>query len=251
MSKSNVVIIATEGLTTDLLHESLVKNFNVVGLFIEPHEGKKSILKRRFKRLGFSKTFGQILFLTIALPLISNRKKRVREIYTAKGFSGEKTATDKIHQITSVHDNHLANWVNATNPDLIFINGTRILKNAFLSQIKCPIVNIHVGITPKYRGVHGGYWAKHNQEPELFGVTLHYVDTGIDTGKIIAQKTISTTDEDNFKTYPILQYVEGLMLFESHYSAILNKTTTPQKSLTEESHLYYHPTLFTYLFGKK
>ena len=41
---------------------------------------------------------------------------------------------------------------------------------------------MHAGITPQYRGVHGGYWAVVNNDPEHCGVTIHFVDKGIDTG---------------------------------------------------------------------
>jgi methionyl-tRNA formyltransferase len=41
------------------------------------------------------------------------------------------------------------------------------------SSINSKFVNIHVGITPKYRGVHGTYWALVNNDVENSGVTVH------------------------------------------------------------------------------
>ncbi len=48
---------------------------------------------------------------------------------------------------------------------------------------------MHAGITLRYRGVHGGYWALAEQHPEWVGTTVHLVDPGIDTGGILAQST--------------------------------------------------------------
>ena len=47
----------------------------------------------------------------------------------------------------------------------------------------CPVINMHAGITLRYRGVHGGYWALAEQHPEWVGTTVHLVDPGIDTGR--------------------------------------------------------------------
>jgi folate-dependent phosphoribosylglycinamide formyltransferase PurN len=58
------------------------------------------------------------------------------------------------------------------------------------SSINSKFVNIHVGITPKYRGVHGTYWALVNNDVENSGVTVHFVDEGIDTGNIINQAIV-------------------------------------------------------------
>jgi len=205
-----VIIIATEGLTTNLLYETLSKSVDVDRVFIEPHESKRAIIKRRLKKPGVRKTIGQVCFLLLVLPFISRRKKRIEAILERNDLKGESIPQKRIQLINSVHDKQLIDLVKKAKPTAIFINGTRILKQDFLAQINCPIVNIHVGITPKYRGVHGGYWAIHNGDSALFGVTLHYVDRGIDTGRLIAQMVIPVAEEDNFKTYPMLQYAAGL-----------------------------------------
>jgi methionyl-tRNA formyltransferase len=48
------------------------------------------------------------------------------------------------------------------------------------------LVNLHGGLSPEYRGADCTFWALHNGEPEKVGCTLHYIDAGIDTGRLIA-----------------------------------------------------------------
>ena len=60
------------------------------------------------------------------------------------------------------------------------VNGTRIISSRVLDSIGCPIINTHAGITPRYRGVHGGYWALAEGHPEEVGTTVHLVDKGIE-----------------------------------------------------------------------
>ena len=189
-----------------------------------------------------------MLFLVVAIPFIPTRKKRITEIIQQNGYSAKFEFEAK--NITSVHKEGLITELVELNPDLIIVNGTRILKKQFIEKCPCPIVNIHVGITPKYRGIHGGFWALYEKDIENFGVTLHFVDAGIDTGKIIAQKRFKPITTDNYNTYPILQYCEGLSLLESHLTDILEEKLPTIENIPQESHLYYHPTLGEYLFGK-
>ncbi len=251
MSKANVVVIASEGLTTNLLVEHLSHRVNVTQVFIETPESKKAILKRRIKRIGLSKTIGQVLFMLFALPFVPKKEKRISQIMKDHNLKGNEIDPNLIQQIDSVHDNAFAQQLETAQPTLIFINGTRILKKALLEKIKCPIINIHVGITPKYRGVHGGYWAVHNNDLAHFGVTLHLVDAGIDTGQIIAQKVIIPAKDDNFKTYPILQYCNGLDLISSQHENLLSDKIKTTAAITQESKLHFHPTLWQFWFKGK
>lgn len=61
------------------------------------------------------------------------------------------------------------------------------------------IINCHAGKLPFYRGRNILNWVLINDEKE-FGITVHYVDSGIDTGDIILQKTYDITDSDDYRT---------------------------------------------------
>lgn len=60
-------------------------------------------------------------------------------------------------------------------------------------------INCHAGKLPFYRGRNILNWALINDEQE-FGITVHYMDEGIDTGDIILQETYPITDSDNYAT---------------------------------------------------
>lgn len=249
MQQNRVLILATAGLTTDLLAETLNRPDIKLEVVIESKEAKRIMIKRRLKRLGYFKTLGQLLFLTTVLPFIPKKEERIAAILKKTGL--KHIPIKNAISVDTVDSPQLIERIKIFKPDLIVINGTRILKKDLLNEINCPIVNIHVGITPKYRGVHGGYWAVKNNDLSLFGVTLHYVDSGIDTGSILAQSVISPSKEDNFKTFPILQYAEGLQLLSANITSIISGQIQTVPSLTKESKLHYHPGILPYLFGKK
>jgi len=251
LNKKNIVILATEGITTNMLFHKLEKYFNIKTVIIENKISKKIILKNRIKKLGLFKVIGQLMFLILVAPFLSLlSKRRVKEILTENNVNSKQIPKSLINKVESVNDTEIVDLIKAANPDLIFVNGTRIISKSIIESVNVKMINIHVGITPKYRGVHGGYWAVYNNNLKMFGTTLHYIDSGVDTGTIIDQTVIEITKKDNYATYPILQYCLGLALLDKNIELINNDISKTKKALTTESHLYYHPTFWQYLFKR-
>ena len=73
-----------------------------------------------------------------------------------------------------------------TGADVALVFGTGILREPFLSAFDGRIINIHLGLSPYYRGAGTNFWPLVNREPEYVGATIHYLDAGIDTGPILA-----------------------------------------------------------------
>ena len=78
-------------------------------------------------------------------------------------------------------------------PAVVVVIGTRVIKAATLACISAPIINYHAGINPRYRGQHGYYWALSERDPEHAGVTVHLVDSGIDTGAVLLQARVAAS----------------------------------------------------------
>ena len=114
-----------------------------------------------------------------------------------------------------------------------------------------PFVNTHVGITPMYRGVHGGYWALWNSDPDNFGVTIHLVDTGVDTGQPLRQVRVRPSRDDSFVTYPLLQQAQALDVIKDILSDLPRSLVAKeQPSSNEFSRQWFHPTVGQYLRGR-
>ena len=74
-----------------------------------------------------------------------------------------------------------------SKPDLLVAYGCSIIKEPLLSAFKGRFLNVHLGLSPYYRGSGTNFWPLVNGEPEYVGATFMYVDAGIDTGEIIHQ----------------------------------------------------------------
>lgn len=83
--------------------------------------------------------------------------------------------------------------------DYIFLAGyMKICSNVLLSNYKDRIINIHPALLPSFKGAHGILDA-YNYGVKVFGVTIHYVDEDIDSGKIIAQDIIDYKEGDTLE----------------------------------------------------
>ncbi|HAX72205.1 MAG TPA: phosphoribosylglycinamide formyltransferase [Firmicutes bacterium] len=79
------------------------------------------------------------------------------------------------------------------DPDLIVLAGyMRIIGSTLLDKYEGRIINIHPALLPAFPGAHGIEDA-YNYGVKIMGVSVHYVDAGIDTGKIIDQDCFKRT----------------------------------------------------------
>jgi methionyl-tRNA formyltransferase len=72
------------------------------------------------------------------------------------------------------------------DPDVVLVFGTGLLKQPLIDSFPGRILNIHLGLSPHYRGAGTNFWPLVNGEPEYCGATIHFLDIGVDTGPIIA-----------------------------------------------------------------
>tara|TARA_B100001559_G_scaffold258870_1_gene223417 strand:+ start:166 stop:771 length:606 start_codon:yes stop_codon:yes gene_type:complete len=101
--------------------------------------------------------------------------------------------------------------------DLIISFGYRhIINKDIIKKLERPIINLHMSYLPFNRGAHPNFWSFMEKTPS--GVTLHEIDTGIDTGKIIVRKkryfNLKKNSKLTFKrTYKILfEELEKLLI---------------------------------------
>ena len=85
--------------------------------------------------------------------------------------------------------------------DIEFIVSDRsryLIKKNVINYLPKKIVNLHPSFLPWNRGYHPNYWSIKENTP--YGVTLHFIDEGIDTGPIIAQTRAFYSSEDTLRT---------------------------------------------------
>ena len=94
----------------------------------------------------------------------------------------------------------------------------KIISNKLINLPRKGFINLHNSFLPFNRGKHPYFWAFYEDSP--YGVTIHKVDEGIDTGDIISQKLIEYTWEDNSETIYQKSLLEIVSLFKETYPKI-------------------------------
>ena len=244
-----IVLLCTECYSTTALYNYINTDYPIEAIITEEPLRGLALAKRRFKRLGFFRVCGQIAFSLLIVPVLSLLgKRRVKEIKQLYSFDEKGLPPEKVTHFPNVNDEACISLLEKINPDIVLVNGTRIISKKLLERCKAVFMNMHAGITPQYRGVHGGYWAVANNDLENCGVTIHLVDKGIDTGGILYQNKITVTRKDNFTTYPFSQFGEGMPLVKKAISDAVLGQLKPLPHPSSSGKLWYHPTIWQYLF---
>jgi len=91
-------------------------------------------------------------------------------------------------------DEALAEWLVAQGARLVVLAGyMELLGSAFLDRFPRAVINVHPSLLPAFPGLHAveqalAYGVK------VFGVTVHFVDAGVDTGPVILQGSVELPD---------------------------------------------------------
>ncbi len=242
-------MLCSRGESSNIVYNKLSEVFDIEKVIIEDHVSTVSMIKRRIKKMGLFKVLGQILFIVLITPFLkktsSKRKKEILNTYNASVADEKMLKSDPVY-VSSVNDKKCIEVLKEIQPDIVVVNGTRIISEEVLNCTDAKFINLHAGITPKYRGSHGAYWALYNNDAENAGVTVHFVDSGIDTGGIIYQSVIPITTNDNFITYPTLQSCVGVEdEIKAIQDIIADRIVCKNNNLP--SGLYSHPTIFQYV----
>ena len=111
-------------------------------------------------------------------------------------------------------DLELLTYVESVNPDLVVSVGfMRILSSEFVTKFK--VINSHPALLPNFPGAHAVRDALAAGVKES-GCTIHWVDAGVDTGKIIAQSKVPIQPEDDEESlHERIKIVERQLIVET------------------------------------
>lgn len=243
-----VLLLCTDGDSSRIVASELRRVFGSLTVICEKRISRWTLIRRRAQRLGLMTCLGQLAFLAAVVPLL-NLESRKRKAELLRPWAEALSDLKIDHHVQSANSQEAISILSKYNPDIVVVNGTRILSKATLECIPAPFINMHAGLTPRYRGVHGGYWALAEGRADLVGTTVHLVDPGIDSGAPLEQVTFTVSNDDNYASYPILHTLAGVPSLVSQVRLVAEGKISA-KSGPEPSRLWYHPTLLQYLQGR-
>lgn len=168
----------------------------------------------------------------------------------AKG-RGKKLSLSPVKEVALAHhlpilqperikgDEAFLKHIQSLNPDVIIVVAFgQILPETILKVPKYGCINIHGSLLPKYRGAAPIQWAILNEEA-ITGVTIMYMDKGMDTGDMILKKEVSIEDTDTYETLQNKMKETGAVALKEALSLIVSNKAVREKQ--EASKASYAP----------
>lgn len=115
--------------------------------------------------------------------------------------------------------------IDRSNPEIVFsLNYWKIISSEYISKVKKGIVNIHHSYKLRFRGRYSTSWAILHARKDnnwFHGTTLHYIDSELDNGPIIASESCVINENDTAQT--LFEKVESLAfnMFKNNFQKIL------------------------------
>ena len=146
----------------------------------------------------------------------NERETRIIEATRGRGID--------VRHSTSLTSSHI-------ETDLVISFGLReIISPRDIEECRAPILNIHISYLPFNRGAHPNFWSWYDETP--VGVTVHRIDSGLDTGPVVLQKLVDIDDsKTTFRESHQTLISEAESLFLDNLDALIEGDweETPQK----------------------
>ncbi|HEX6391073.1 MAG TPA: phosphoribosylglycinamide formyltransferase [Solirubrobacteraceae bacterium] len=98
------------------------------------------------------------------------------------------------HPDRGERDAAMAAWLEESRVDLVVLAGyMQLLGAPFLARFPQRVINVHPALLPAFPGI-GAVEQALEHGVKVFGVTVHFVDAGVDTGPVIAQRAVELPD---------------------------------------------------------
>ena len=197
---------------------------------VAPFGKKESKLKQlidTFKVFGFGFTLHYIL--QYAKGLLGKDVKGVMEANCIK----------TVKLVNRVNHPDSLEIVQRFKPDLLVsLAGNEIFKQPLFESAKYGVINLHSALLPKYRGLMPSFWVMRYNE-EKTGVSVFFVDEGIDSGPIIVQKEVSVLNRTQAELIWELKFRGADAIVEACNLVAEYGESTPTMANDEKDMTYY------------
>ena len=131
----------------------------------------------------------------VEIAAVASDKPQARALERARR-AGVETAVFELDEYGDrpLRDRAMGSWLRSRGVDLVVLAGyTQLLSEEFLGLFPGRIINVHPALLPAFPGLRAVEQAL-NYGVKVFGVTVHFVDQGVDTGPVILQRAVELAD---------------------------------------------------------
>ena len=230
-----------------LAHTIVMHNLNLRGIIIQNtipgtlakkalHKGslfkvilRKVIPKTIYRKLWYLKQPVQVRELRKIRRRLSDQANEV--LLTRLGQKANCTWPTQLDILTvsSVNSEESYNYLTRAKPDLLAVWGTSILKRRIIEIPELGALNAHSAILPDYKGNFVEFWQAYNCDYDKAGITIHFIDPGVDTGDIVFQKKLNIGATSNPYLISALNKIEVINSYPTVIKSVLDGTAVRSK----------------------
>jgi len=213
---------------------------------INAEKSKIVKLKNQLRKIGFRSTIKRIFqHYKIARCANQNSRNYLKEYALLNNIADWNMSLSKISKkegieyiiVDNINSKEAVDYIKNREVDILINAGGGIFKKAFISAPRIGVLNAHMGFLPSYRGMNVLEWSLFYGHK--IGVTLHFIDRGIDTGDILLFKEIPIEKGDSINTLRAKSLVINIELMIQGINLIINKNETRIKQKFEQGKQYF------------
>lgn len=217
---------------------------------VEEDRPRLERLRERIRRRGPVVAFGQVGFRALYALRARRRRERIDAIWRDAGLTTEAPPAETVETTAGFDTAETLDRLRRAAPRVAVVFATRRLPGSVRDAVGVPILNLHPGLLPVYRGVHTGYWALRRGDRAGFGVSVHLIDDRLDTGPLLARRSVDPIPGDDVACYAARLTAAGVPLLLQAIDDVLAGRARPSAPATAApAPICLEPTLWSYLAG--
>jgi folate-dependent phosphoribosylglycinamide formyltransferase PurN len=237
-------------LIAHVLHQ--MSEVRIVGVFVRRLWSIKRVrtdLRREGPRL-LQKIFSKLIVpegadLRSDKPLVNLSAEMELRDQTLSAFS--RRASISYHRVTDFNSEVSEGLIRQLSPDLIVFTGGGLIRQNILEIPSRGVLNCHSGLLPRYRGMDTLEWTILETERGLpqVGLTLHYMDAGVDTGPILSKHSEELSRGESLQAVRARLEPEMVRLMQQGIRGIISDSLHPEIQDKHAGRQYFviHPRL--------
>jgi folate-dependent phosphoribosylglycinamide formyltransferase PurN len=198
-----VVLFCCDGLFQRDLMWRLYDAFQLQAIVLQIDQGARTNLRRRLARYANPKALARYLLArSMRVSYEAKAKPVLESLFFRSGHTPDLPSDVSTVVVNNINSARTEETLDQFRPDIVCVNGTRLVRERLLSRIpELPLgmINLHTGLSPYSRGGNCNLFMLIEQHPELVGITIHHIDSGIDHGDIIITNRPHLSPDDNFE----------------------------------------------------
>ena len=173
----------------------------------------------------------------VRMSSLERRVRRIEQTLSREADQAFETAASPpadwpagvaVHLTSNPNAPDCVDWLSALQPDILAVTGAPILRPPVFELPRLGTLNMHSSLLPAYRGTQAEFWQVLEGGLDTCGVTVHFVNAGVDTGHIVLQRATPAEQGISPQALRTRNLLVALDLVPEAIAAVADGSAEPQ-----------------------